>query len=116
MATRNTTPPAAPATMDQTQLEASPEAAFRSALLTESVPKIYANQFWNVVQANDFAIMFGQSGVPTAVISMAYPLAKSLALRLNEAISGYEAQVGAQIPPVEVAENKLREHAEKTKQ
>ncbi len=68
------------------------------------------------MQANDFAIMFGQSGVPTAVISMAYPLAKSLAAKFTEAISRYEEQVGTVVPSIEVAENKLREHAKKAKQ
>jgi hypothetical protein len=89
-------------------LEVSPEIAFRAALANPLVPKVYANHSYTVVQTADIAFMFGFAGQPTGVVSMPYAVAKAFALKLQEAIAGYEKSTGVSIPDVTAIENKLR--------
>jgi hypothetical protein len=89
-----------------------PELAFRTALASPLVPKLYANQFWTIIQPVDLAVMIGVAGQPTGIVSMSYSVAKTFAAKLQEAIAGYEKQTGTTIPAADALEAKLRESNE----
>jgi hypothetical protein len=91
-------------------VQVPPEAAFWQALGSAIVPKVYANTFSIVVHPTDLALMFGQAGFPTAVVSLNYAVAKTLAGRLADAISKYERAIGNEVPNAEILEQRVREN------
>lgn len=91
-----------------------PEAMFWAALGNPTVPKLYANTFGIVVHPTDLALMFGQAGAIAGVVSLNYSVAKTLAAKLQEAISSYEKVTGLEVKSAEVFEKLVREKAPKS--
>lgn len=90
-----------------------PEAVFWQALVNPTVPKIYANTFGVVVHPTDLAITFGQAGIIAGVVALNYSVAKTLALRLHEAIASYEETVNLEVQSAETLEKRVREKTAK---
>lgn len=91
-------------------IEVPPEVAYRQALANPMVPKIYANTFNLLVQPTDIALLLAQAGHPNAIISMTYPVAKTLSARLQQAVESYEKLAAVSIPEAETLEKKYRDN------
>lgn len=74
---------------------------FTAALVNEQVPKIYFNSFINLVGSSDVAISIQRNGASVGVLNLSYSTAKSLAIKLGEAISAFEATTGNKIMTVD---------------
>lgn len=88
-------------------IQTDPAQMLRVALRDPSVPKVYGNQFFTFVGSHDVAIMFGVMGVPSAVLNLSYPLAKTLATSLTQAIADYEKAVNVQVTATDILDKAL---------
>jgi len=64
------------------------------AALAANAPRIYANGFGVGMTNADVFIILQQFGRPTAVLSISYTLAKTLAEKLSQAMGDWEDRVG----------------------
>jgi len=86
-----------------------PEAVFWQALANPGVPKLYANTFSVVLHPTDIALVFGQAGAVSGMVSLTYAVAKTLADRLQQAVASYEQTVETVVTAAEALEKKFRE-------
>lgn len=86
-----------------------PEAIFWQALANPAIPKLYANTFSVVMHPTDVALLFGQAGNITGMVSMNYSVAKTLASKLQRAVEAYENSMEVAVPPAESLDAKFRE-------
>jgi hypothetical protein len=91
MANETTT---APVTPEQAQAQA----LMQFALSNPSIPKIYANACQGFLNAHDVSLLCSVNTVPTGLLQVSYPMAKSLAVLLTELTSKYEDLTGMKIP------------------
>ena|ERR1019366_7823723 len=78
------------------------------ALRNPMVPKLYTNHYGVVRGVHDVSLVLSQNGGPAGIVLMSYPLAKSLAKAMTEAIEGYEKSVQQTIPDVAMLEEALK--------
>jgi hypothetical protein len=88
-------------------LPVSPEQAFRNTLANPSVPKIYGNTFSVVLGSGDLAVMYGAHGIPSGVVFLSWPAAKTLAMKIAEAVKQYEEQAKVEVIDLEQLEKSL---------
>lgn len=105
--------PAASVAAAPPAIEMPPEAVYRLVLANPTIPKFYANTFGLIIQPTDLAVMLGQAGSTAAVVSMTYPVAKTLAVQLERAIANYEKLAQVSVPEAEALEKKYRETQQK---
>jgi hypothetical protein len=95
-------------------IEMPPEAVYRHALANPAVPKVYVSTFALVIQPLDIALLLGQAGNPNAVVSMSYPVAKTLGARIEKAIAEYEKLTQVTVADAEALEKTFRENQQKS--
>lgn len=67
------------------------------ALLRAPGPKIHANGFGMGANATDVTVLLFDAEQPAGALVIAYPLAKSLAISLNEAVKNFEEKTGEEV-------------------
>jgi hypothetical protein len=75
----------------------SPEQAFQFAVSNGAIPKFYVTNFTNIVAPTETTLLLGYHGSAAAIVSMSYPVAKSMAAKLTEAIRQYEDKTGTTV-------------------
>jgi hypothetical protein len=72
------------------------------------VPKFYSNSFTNVVSPTDVTLLFGLHGTPATIVSLSYPVAKALSVKLSQAVSEFEEKTGSKVIEAEVLEKNFQ--------
>lgn len=64
------------------------------AINNKDIPKLYANSFVTAVGQGDLLIVLQQNGVAVSTLNLSYTVAKTLALKMQEAIRELENASG----------------------
>ena len=104
-----TPPGTVPTTIPPGMVPIAPDTVFWQSLFNPAIGKFYANTFSLILHPTDLAVLFGQAGAPGGIISMNYSVAKTLAARLQDAVSQYEKSTGMQVSAAEALEQKFRD-------
>jgi|GEM_PF-1704831 hypothetical protein len=78
----------------ETQKTLNIENIIDKAINEPAIPKLYANGFVTAVGQGDLLLVFQQNGLPLVTLNLSFTLAKTLALKLGQAINNLENQTG----------------------
>ncbi len=76
---------------------AEAEELLKKAILSDDVPKFYANGFAAFRGNADMGIIFQHNSKPNLIINMSFTLAKTLSRKINQMISDFEKKTGIDI-------------------
>ena len=76
-------------------------------MASPQIPKLYMQSFANFASAVDITVVALNGSTPMGAITLSYETAKSLALRLGQAIETFEKAVGRPILTTEETQAKL---------
>ena len=89
----------------------APDQAMVAALGDPRVPRVYGNQFFTFMGSHDVTLLFGVNTVASGVVSLSYPLAKTLGESLTKAVADYEAQIGVKVTDTAAIEAAMKSKA-----